>query len=208
MSAPAIGPVVPRLGLQPMLSSAEPSGPGVEASTFPGFWQDISAITGAFSLSSTVTPLNTSTGVTPLGWDSKHPATLWPGSGATLRWIKSLRRNCCSWTPRPPAWQVARARVAFLRWDRSFRRRRIFVCAGSIFLDSLDREGALLRALSDYVDPFEAVVTYNGKIFDIPLLDTRFILSRLRRDIRTLPHVDLLFAARRFYRDRFESCNA
>jgi uncharacterized protein YprB with RNaseH-like and TPR domain len=74
------------------------------------------------------------------------------------------------------------------------------------FLDSLEREGALLRALGDYVEPFEAVVTYNGKIFDVPLLETRFILSRLRRDIRALPHLDLLFAARRFYRDRFGSC--
>lgn len=74
------------------------------------------------------------------------------------------------------------------------------------FLDSLDREEALLRALSDYLDPFEAIVTYNGKIFDVPLLETRFILSRLRKDIHVLPHLDLLYPVRRFYRDRFGSC--
>jgi len=74
------------------------------------------------------------------------------------------------------------------------------------FLDSLERERALLSALSDYLEPFAAVVSFNGKAFDLPLLETRFILSRLRRDVRSLPHVDLLFATRRFYRDRFASC--
>ncbi|HTE84454.1 MAG TPA: ribonuclease H-like domain-containing protein [Dehalococcoidia bacterium] len=74
------------------------------------------------------------------------------------------------------------------------------------FLDSLEGEEALLRALSDYLERFSAVASFNGKVFDVPLLETRFILSRLRKDVRALPHLDLLFAARRMYRDRFESC--
>lgn len=74
------------------------------------------------------------------------------------------------------------------------------------FLDSLDQEQALLQALSDYLQPFSAIASFNGKAFDLPLLETRYILSRLPAGVRDLPHLDLLFAARRIYRDRFESC--
>ena len=74
------------------------------------------------------------------------------------------------------------------------------------FLGSLGQERALLRALSDYLSEFEAVVTFNGKSFDLPLLQTRLRLSRLPVDLTELPHLDLLHPARRLYRDRLDSC--
>jgi uncharacterized protein len=74
------------------------------------------------------------------------------------------------------------------------------------FLDSLDREPALLFALSGYLESFDTLVTYNGKRFDVPLLESRFILNRMPDDIGALSHLDLLFTARRIYRDRFASC--
>jgi uncharacterized protein YprB with RNaseH-like and TPR domain len=74
------------------------------------------------------------------------------------------------------------------------------------FLDSLEHEEALLRALSDYLEGFDGIVTFNGKAFDLPLLEARFILARRRTAVRSLPHLDLLFPARRLYRDRFGSC--
>jgi uncharacterized protein YprB with RNaseH-like and TPR domain len=74
------------------------------------------------------------------------------------------------------------------------------------FLASLGQERAMLRALADYLDGFAAVVTFNGKAFDLPLLQTRLVLAGLPAEMVALPHLDLLHPARRLYRDRLPSC--
>src|SRR5579859_934089 len=80
------------------------------------------------------------------------------------------------------------------------------------FQTDFGQEPALLRALADYLPAFDAVVTFNGKSFDLPLLETRFTINGLLRgkahgpNVRELPHLDLLHPARRIYRDRFGSC--
>ncbi len=73
-------------------------------------------------------------------------------------------------------------------------------------LDSPAREGAMLRALARFLSRFEALVTYNGASFDLPLLETRYITSRMRSPTLALPHLDLLHPARRLYRGRLRSC--
>ncbi|HEY8837869.1 MAG TPA: ribonuclease H-like domain-containing protein, partial [Dehalococcoidia bacterium] len=47
------------------------------------------------------------------------------------------------------------------------------------FQTDYGQERALLRALSDYLVQFDAVVTFNGKTFDLPLLETRFTMNGL-----------------------------
>jgi len=80
------------------------------------------------------------------------------------------------------------------------------------FQTDYGQERALLRALADYLVHFDAVVTFNGKTFDLPLLETRFTIHGLghrvapQAQVRQLPHLDLLHPARRIYRDRFGSC--
>lgn len=74
------------------------------------------------------------------------------------------------------------------------------------FLSDLGQERAMLRALADYLDGFEAIVTFNGKTFDLPLLETRLLLSRMRPALTALPHLDLVHPSRRLYRNRLESC--
>ena len=66
-------------------------------------------------------------------------------------------------------------------------------------------EPALLAALNEYLSPCRALVTYNGKAFDAPLLNTRFMMQGLTSAIRELPHLDLLLLARRLWRDRLPS---
>jgi hypothetical protein len=44
------------------------------------------------------------------------------------------------------------------------------------------------------------LVTYNGKTFDVPVLETRFIFNRQRAPLADRPHVDLLHPARRLWR--------
>ena len=64
--------------------------------------------------------------------------------------------------------------------------------------------GELLELLSDR--KFTSVISYNGKGFDLPLLETRFTLNRLRCPLSDLPHLDFLFSARYLWKHKYESC--
>ena len=44
------------------------------------------------------------------------------------------------------------------------------------------------------------LVTFNGKSFDAPMLETRYLFHRLSWNGRELPHVDVLHPARRFWK--------
>jgi uncharacterized protein YprB with RNaseH-like and TPR domain len=75
------------------------------------------------------------------------------------------------------------------------------------FLRSPAEEPALLLHLSEWLDHFEAIVSFNGRGFDLPILQTRFTLNHLRPQILRAPHLDLLTPARRVWRGRLESCS-
>ncbi len=74
------------------------------------------------------------------------------------------------------------------------------------FMEDFNQELALMNRLSERMPEFQALVTYNGKAFDVPLLRTRFIYNRLR-SVWELPHIDLLHLARRLWRKRLPSCS-
>jgi len=74
------------------------------------------------------------------------------------------------------------------------------------FLRDPDEEAAMLAALSDLISDYKALVTFNGRGFDLPLLQTRYTLARMRPKWLGLPHLDLLLPARRVWRDRLPSC--
>ena len=69
----------------------------------------------------------------------------------------------------------------------------------------LDEEPALLTVLEETVRRFDGFVTYNGPGFDLPLLETRFVLGR-RRFPGDAFHVDLLGPARRLWSARLADC--
>jgi len=73
------------------------------------------------------------------------------------------------------------------------------------FMPDPGDEAALLEALADFLAPCEALVTYNGKSFDAPLLRTRYILHDIPIPFDDYAHVDLLHLARRLWRDRLDS---
>ncbi len=75
------------------------------------------------------------------------------------------------------------------------------------FMRHPQEERALLAALQPLLDRFESFVTFNGKSFDLPVLETRFILARQPRALKERPHLDLLHPARRLWRLRLESCS-
>jgi len=74
------------------------------------------------------------------------------------------------------------------------------------FLRDYPEEKVVLRALAEILDSFEGLVTYNGKTFDVPLLETRYALARLKSPFGRLLHLDALHPSRRLWKLRLESC--
>jgi uncharacterized protein YprB with RNaseH-like and TPR domain len=68
------------------------------------------------------------------------------------------------------------------------------------FLSSFTAERALLEAVGELGADAGTVVSYNGKSFDLPLIETRFALHRLASPFGELPHIDMLHPARRMWR--------
>ncbi|MFB0565756.1 MAG: ribonuclease H-like domain-containing protein [Candidatus Aminicenantaceae bacterium] len=76
------------------------------------------------------------------------------------------------------------------------------------FLGDPAEEERLIEELRKFFTEmeFQSVVSFNGKVFDIPLLETRFILHRQPLTLNELPHLDFLFSARSLWRHKHESC--
>jgi len=74
------------------------------------------------------------------------------------------------------------------------------------FMRDFAEEASQLSALVEHLKQFEVMITYNGRTFDQPLLETRFRMVRQRPPFTALEHLDLLFGARRLWNLRFDSC--
>jgi uncharacterized protein YprB with RNaseH-like and TPR domain len=73
------------------------------------------------------------------------------------------------------------------------------------FLRDPIEETAQLHALSEFVGSKQGIVTFNGKSFDIPLINSRFSINNDLSPFKTLAHIDLLPLARSLWRDRLPS---
>ena len=73
------------------------------------------------------------------------------------------------------------------------------------FLREPGEEPAQLAAIEKFLAPCNALVTFNGKSFDIPILRTRYTLHRWPTPFESYAHIDLLHLARRLWRDRLPS---
>ena len=80
-------------------------------------------------------------------------------------------------------------------------------CVRQYFMRDYNEERALLLALNDLLANFKAVVTYNGKTFDLPLMESRYIMSGMKMSLKDPYHFDLLYPARRLWKRRLESCS-
>ncbi len=74
------------------------------------------------------------------------------------------------------------------------------------FMRDYGEEPSLLNALAGHLAQFDVLVTYNGKTYDQPLLETRYRMARARPPFERMEHVDLLHGARRLWKLRLESC--
>jgi uncharacterized protein YprB with RNaseH-like and TPR domain len=74
------------------------------------------------------------------------------------------------------------------------------------FLADIAHEYAMLDMLVADLARFEGIVTYNGRAFDVPFVETRLTLARLRSPVAGMPHLDLLHPLRRLYKHRMPAC--
>ena len=68
-------------------------------------------------------------------------------------------------------------------------------------------EPALLRHVAAGLEKFDVICTFNGRSFDVPLLESRFLMNRMSREGLEKPHIDLLHLARRLWKPRLKRCN-
>jgi hypothetical protein len=76
------------------------------------------------------------------------------------------------------------------------------------FLAGLDGEAALLEDLASDMARLDGLVTYNGRSFDVPLIETRWTLARIPRPPGwgARPHFDLIHPIRRLHGRRLPTC--
>lgn len=81
------------------------------------------------------------------------------------------------------------------------------------FLAGPSGERPMLEALGRIFDEASLVVTFNGRTFDVPFMETRWAFHRSAAPTDDLPHFDMLPPARRFWGNRHgirrdgEGCN-
>lgn len=74
------------------------------------------------------------------------------------------------------------------------------------FMRDYGEETAALHALVKFASRFEHIVTFNGKGYDIPLLQARMVLNRIRFDFSSFSHIDLLYPSRKIFKHRLDDC--
>ena len=68
-------------------------------------------------------------------------------------------------------------------------------------------EPYLLKHVAAGLGKFDVLCTFNGTTFDVPLLESRFLMNRMDRACLELPHLDLLHMCRRLWKLRLGRCS-
>lgn len=100
---------------------------------------------------------------------------------------------------------VAYFEPQLVRLDGELIERQVLVVRQYFLRDHGD-EPAMLRQLDELLAAKAGLITFNGRSFDVPLLDNRYLMNRLRGRLPEVPHIDLLPPARRLFRARLGSC--
>jgi len=74
------------------------------------------------------------------------------------------------------------------------------------FMREYAEERSILKALEAHLNDFDVLITYNGKSYDQPLLETRYLMTRHKAPFARLGHLDLLHGARRLWKLRLATC--
>lgn len=101
---------------------------------------------------------------------------------------------------------VGSGTIAFLVGAGYFEQDGSFVVHQWLMRD-YPEERFVLTALSAMLMDCDLLVTFNGRTFDVPLLEARMLMNRLpMRTLENISHADLLHPARRVWKLRLGSC--
>lgn len=73
-------------------------------------------------------------------------------------------------------------------------------------MTTMAAETAMLRTFAQWLADDTVLVSYNGKCYDAPLLNTRYRLARQPSPLPGLVHLDLLHPSRRRWKGQWENC--
>jgi len=93
---------------------------------------------------------------------------------------------------------------AFMIGVADWRRGRLRI--RQLTTTTLGAEAAMLAAFAQWLHEDTVLVSYNGKSYDAPLLNTRYRLARQPSPLPKLAHLDLLHPVRRRWRGDWENC--
>lgn len=74
-------------------------------------------------------------------------------------------------------------------------------------LSDYQGEAAMLQAVADFIPSRPVLVSYNGKSFDLPLLNARYHQASLASPFKLDGHLDLLHFTRRAFSHRWRDCS-
>jgi len=94
--------------------------------------------------------------------------------------------------------------VAFLVGVGYFTDRQFVV--EQFLMRDYDEESFLLEEIHRLLQRFPVLVTFNGRTFDMPILQNRLLLNRYR-DAEHAVHADVLYPSRRVWKLRLKQCN-
>ncbi|MCK9556502.1 MAG: ribonuclease H-like domain-containing protein [Candidatus Cloacimonetes bacterium] len=75
-----------------------------------------------------------------------------------------------------------------------------------IFLPDPDAEEHSFERLQELMRERSLLITFNGKSFDVPVLEARLLYHQIWLDLRGMEHLDLLHIARRLWKRKLPSC--
>lgn len=67
-------------------------------------------------------------------------------------------------------------------------------------------EPAMLEGITSLLGMDDRLVSYNGKSYDLPLMNTRYRMASMQPFLDGLPHLDLLYTVRRLFRKPWPDC--
>ena len=91
--------------------------------------------------------------------------------------------------------------------DVSGRERGAAFVVRQFFMRHPGEERAQLHLVEEALGRATGIVSFNGRGFDMPLINNRFVLASMPPPLAGAPHLDLLPPARRLWRARWGSCS-
>jgi uncharacterized protein YprB with RNaseH-like and TPR domain len=183
-------------------AALKPRQPPAEGVALPG--QELITSRGVFQFMAQAYPLDQTHGKWSLAtWLERDPATaarLIRPAGSEAAGLRALTFIDIETT----GLAGGAGTLAFLVGTGAYRGDEFVL--NQYFLRDPGEEDAMLNQLVEDLAASAGWVTFNGRTFDLPILETRLTLNRQRGALGERPNLDLLPLARRLYQRRLPSC--